>query len=188
MRRYRNLAAVLLACSGLASCGGGSPADGSFEALYDDADALAVKLNTLFPTEVMPTSGEVQYNGVIFLADDIFTSTQQVIGATNLTANFASETISGTSDNFYAYSVDSFGNPVGGGTSVDGELSHSGNDFSFGEVFITTTGSVVIEGTLRTIDGEIYAVFAGPNADMIAGLGFDMPAGPIDVDAVLIVD
>jgi hypothetical protein len=31
-------------------------------------------------------------------------------------------------------------------------------------------------------------VFAGPNADMLAGLGADLPAGLITVDAVLIAD
>lgn len=196
MKRVMVSTTVVLACVGLVACGGGtvgggrSSGDASFDELFSQGEVLAIKLSDLSATDVMPASGEVTYTGVIILADDLLTlpSAEQVIGSTSLKANFGSETITGNSDNFYSFPVDAFGNPIGGGTAVDGNLEHAGSDFTFGEVIISTTGSVVIEGTLRSIDGEIYAVFAGPDADMIAGVGFDMPAGAIDVDAVLVVD
>ena len=196
MQRVMVSTIVVLACGGLVACGGGTVGDGrstgesNFEELYSQGEVLAIKLSDLAPTAELPTSGEVTYTGVIIMADDLFTlpSSEQVIGSTSLTANFGSETISGNSENFYSFAVDSFGNPTGGGTAVEGSLAHAGSDFTFGEVIIGTTGSVVIEGTLRSIDGEIYALFAGPDADMIAGIGFDMPAGAIDLDAVLVVD
>jgi hypothetical protein len=164
------------------------PPGDDFEALVNELEILATKLDSLSPTVVMPSSGEVTYDGGIILVDDVFTSSEGVIGSTNLTANFATETILGSSENFYSVAFDLDGNPIGAGIPVSGDLAHLGSDFTFGDVIIDTTGSVVIEGTLRSIDGEIYAVFAGPSADMIAGVGFDMPAGAIDVDAFLIVD
>ncbi len=184
--------AYLVAAFGLVACSAGETGpkfggDG-FDALVAESEFLAVKLEGLDPTVSMPTSGEVTYDGVIILADDFITSTEGVIGSTTLTANFAAETISGSSGGFYSANVDSSGNFVGGGTAVAGNLLHSGSDFTFGEVLIDTTGSVTIEGVLRNIDGEIYAVFAGPGADMIAGFVFDMPAGAITVDAAMILD
>lgn len=186
---------AISACAGLAGCGGGGsggqilPGDGSFDSLIIQTEQLTAKLQSLPATPVaMPTTGGATYNGVIAIADNLETSSEGVIGSTTLVANFSSETISGSSGNFYSLVEDTSGNLIGGGSPVPGNLTHFGSGFSGGAVNIETSGPVELEGVERIIDGELLAVFAGGGADMIAGFAFDMPAGLINVDAVLIAD
>lgn len=172
----------------LAGCSGSSVnLSQPYPDLLAEADRLADRLETLGPTAALPPGGEATYRGVIVMADDFATSTTGVIGSANLTADFVSDTISGSAGGFYQSEL--IGNqPTGGGTPTAGSLTFASTGIST-LFFLDVDGSVTIDGTSRPVSGEMLGGFFGPNAEMVSAFGEDIPAGAgFDVDAALIAD
>lgn len=187
----RHAAFALIPVVFLSACGGGGQVGLSteFATLVTEADRLSNDLAPLSATPALPGSGGATYTGVVILADDFTTSTTGVVGTANLTANFnAPAAISGTGTGFFQSGINASGNPTGTGTPVGGSLNFTAT--GIGTTFpLAVAGTVTIDGTPRTINGTANGGFFGPNAEMVAAFGTDLPTTTTyDVDIAIVGD
>ena len=174
----RSSAALLaFAALSLSACGGGTQFGFTpeFVNLVNEADRLTTQLQPLAQTPALPAAPGATYQGVVIVADDFTTSTTGVVGTANLTANFgAPASISGTGTGFFQTALNASNNPTGTGSPVGGSLvfgaTNIGTSFN-----LDVDGTVTIDGVPRTINGTAPTAFFGPNAEMVSGLGTDLP-------------
>lgn len=182
--------ALLTACGG----GDGTNSNATYDALVATGQTHSDKLDTLTPTDILPTNSAT-FTGVAVLADDFDSSTQGAIGEANLSVNFGTQTVTGSADTFFQTDIDTSGNAVPGTSApVAGSLAFAGSGFAPGsgaQFNLDVDGTVNFAGADQTIDGTASGAFFGPNADMLVGFGTDMPvtAGSItNADIAIIAD
>lgn len=165
----------------LANCGGGTTSSDTGNGFADIQQTfldLSDRLDTLDPTNPIPTSDQVDYSGAIVvfetadalsLADtadlDALDISFLTLGEVELSVDFGAASLSGTATNFFELT-----NPnaaVGdnsAGSSIEGSLE------------VDASGTVT--GELTKLDGEVAsynlvdgdAGFVGPDADVLLGV------------------
>ena len=145
VKKYFLTLAGFALIGGLTGCGGSSSNSpvtqyGVFYDAYNSIDNNNVPAN-FTPENNMPNSGAVTYSGVGFVFYGVGASETQLLGETNIRANFGNDSLSGTMTNFV------------GGTGI-GTSAEQISGF---------------DGTL-SVTGEVGTVAAGCNACLIGNL------------------
>lgn len=118
--RFGISSAALLA---LAACGGGAAEIdlGAGPGTYDDLVTENARFLSLIPSPDATdfTSGDVNYDGIILLGEDLSTADGNptdpdgYIGQVDLDANVTTGVVNGTASNFFSTGIDAGGSPVG---------------------------------------------------------------------------
>lgn len=169
--------ALLLLPLGLAACGGGGggssvvlPGPPEFDALVNESFRLANQLDTVAPTETLPSSDRATYTGISAIAESEF-SDDGYIGSLQMTADFGADTLSGRATGFYYADYDDEGNATAPGQPVAGSLDYSATSLSDDGFSVAMSGTLEVDGTLRDVSGDHLSFFGGNNAGTVAGVG-----------------
>jgi hypothetical protein len=162
------LTAIALASSIslLAACGG----DGSSFGQMVTRNQVLSGETAAPPTQVMPTAGTATYRGVAsFDFSDDFDG-PDIMSEAELTADFASSTISGKLTNFR----DHQDNAMIGEVAVHGAPADGGDFGINGSGFkARLNGDVVYQGKMSEVTGNISGAFHGDNADTVEALLYE---------------
>ncbi len=195
----------------LTACGGGSGggSDGGGVVSGDDIDlssGTASYVELVLETErltdlverdyvaVAPNNlvSDVEFNGIVLLADDFRTATggtSGYVGQVELIADVSSGRLSGTASNFFINTIASDGSPGNTAFSRDGELTIDARFASSPNFDVDVGGNLEVggsgnNGTLRNVDGTISGNFFGPNSstvDAFAALGTEADGNDLDL-------
>lgn len=134
-------------------------------------------LETLEPTSIdaMPASGSATYSGVMgFSASE--EAPVDVYSKASLTANFGAATISGSLTDFQHYDLRYFPGTV----EIQGGVI-TGNEFA-----ADVSGSLLVDGTDASVEGDLFGIFGGAEADMAVSVIYATLGGTQDLYGYLI--
>jgi hypothetical protein len=164
---FVKMAIVVVAC-GLSGCGGSSGGD-SFKSLLSDRSAQFedVENSAYYPASSLPFSGSASYQGYVFAGTRVNGEnaiSDAVIGELTISADFSSQTISGSATNFRS----------DGNAALDGTLTvqTTGIDRSnFSPAFTAAMYGDLTQrdGGVRQINSTLAGNFFGTNSNVVNG-------------------
>ena len=173
-RSLHSVNVATLCCLLLAACGGDSgdggttpPVDYStyqaqFAALHATWDSIAVT-----DPATLPDSGSATFSGVMLLDAQLGAGATSMAGTLNLAANFATDGISGTADNF----IDDADIAMTGTLVIsNGILDRNANtaiEYTFSSLL---AGTLAGGGETYVISADLSGDFLGPSYDAVAGV------------------
>lgn len=180
-----------LAALSVTACGGSGGSDVSHDISVSALDARLDRLDDVFlddvtPNANLPTTGSSSYSGVAVVATgDGDTTDFLALGAATMTADFGSQTITGSADNFYQSDDPNADNPENfSGDAISGSLTFSLQQDVVGENgYIGSAEGELLPTDLDAIDIDVPVggVFAGDNAEAFLALGGDDETGIVIV-------
>ncbi len=148
----------------------------SFAELDTLNDLLIEEVTDAGPTPVadIPDTGSAIYDGTLFLALQDG-SEDGVIGQAEMTASFASNTVTGGADNFYDLE----------GNATEGSVTYEGGAFDRSIELLSGSmnGDVAFETGEMEVGTTVVGNFSGPSAEYVSGIlaGTATPAGEDDI-------
>lgn len=178
------LTTSITALATLAACGGGSSGD-SFESRVGRAEAQLERVVDMSPTgrANMPLVGSATFNGNagLSIGEDI-----AILGDARLTANFQSETMTGSISNMQGASGNNPVTGVNGTITIGGRESVVGDDFddnrtnAHNEWYADYLGTLQFEGDRYVVEGALDGLFMGNRVNV--GPGQSTVRGILGVD------
>jgi len=186
----------ILLTFGLAACGGGGGGSAFVDPtgptamldLYDEANTIAAGLPNTVPTSSSADSAD--FSGAIVLAES--TPGDSYISSLTMSVNFAGDSLTGDTGQFYYYDTSGENGTVGVAVAGDLDLAASSLAYSGTSFTTTITGSLDNEDDVtRTITtGSTSTVFAGLFDDVthVTGVGSTTLDDATELDVAFIVE
>lgn len=160
---------LLLAACGEDSGGGGTTPPAIYSAYQAQASALHATWASIAVTDptTLPVSGSAAFSGIMLLDTELGAGATSTAGALNLVANFATDSISGSADNF----VDDADNLMTGTLVISNGVLDRTADTSIEYTFSSLLAGILAGGGESfVISADLSGDFLGPFYDAAAGV------------------
>ena len=169
---FLGMVGALSACGGSSTSSSGSLTNASFETLAQSGRSLIAEYGSASPTDVanMPTSGAATYRGVAAYSASFsnpvdIVAYAETVSALEVTADFASSTVSGQATNFQYFdpSVD-----LNGQINLNGTITGNRFNASLSGSITESAGGITATGNYT---GSASGDFVGASAEGLRGTG-----------------